>query len=359
MMARLWVALVVALGAASALERSHVLFATDAQQFQGLAAALASVVSSSSGGDGVVAFTVVVPAQDVAAVERLARCALEGAPATARVVAVEATATTRLADAIASYPRPEGGEYYGNRGNLSSLLNYARFYLPEILPPDAKTVLYVDVDLVVRCDVRRLLGRGLREFATAAAAAGGPASPLGGVIFAADRGKCFGSKRLCKRCEGHNSFNAGVFAADLDRWRESRATERLEASVRATVAALNAGDDKTLWSQPSSQDPMVDVFCKDYVPLGSGRASGDWNVLFNTSPRGRAPLNLGGFFRDPTDKRADGCIWHFKGHPKPWDPWPTSNGTSARNTHWTARLFEPYARPCCVDAAPGCAGRRR
>ena len=57
MMARLWVALVVALGAASALETSHVLFATDAQQFQGLAAALASVVSSSSGGNGVVAFT--------------------------------------------------------------------------------------------------------------------------------------------------------------------------------------------------------------------------------------------------------------------------------------------------------------
>lgn len=312
-------ALLAAACCAAAAAVSHapaqVLLAADAVQFEGLAAALGSLDAV-----GGVAATVVTPAGDVAAAERLAACAAPGLAT--RVVAVEATPAVRLNATVAAFPA--AGEQYGNLGSLE---NYARFYAPAILPPGTRMALYVDADVVVRCSVRALL-----EAARANATRGAP-------FFAVDRGTCLGNAALCARCpRGRGSFNAGVVAYDLRAWHRRNATARLEAAMRDAAAAVARGDPRAKWAQPSSQDPMVDVFCGDY-----GALPPSWNVLFTHTHRA-APKHLRKYVPRPLDAPAaaerNDCAWHFKGHPKPWEDDPTP---------WFADLFRPYARPCCAD----------
>jgi lipopolysaccharide biosynthesis glycosyltransferase len=45
-------------------------------------------------------------------------------------------------------------------GNLSSPLNFARFYLPRLLPPEIDQVLYLDADVVLQSDVHALWASG-------------------------------------------------------------------------------------------------------------------------------------------------------------------------------------------------------
>ena len=135
---------------------AHVVVACDAHQFQGLGAVLHSAAAAAGASAPRLAFTVVVPEADAATAARLAACAVGGSGASARVVAVERTGAARLQipgydDFAASSPE-EAARQAAKRakyGRLGSRLNYARFFLDELLPADAATALYVDVDAVV------------------------------------------------------------------------------------------------------------------------------------------------------------------------------------------------------------------
>lgn len=338
-------------------QRAQVLLASDEAQFEGLAAALASIAES--GGDAVAA-TVVTPEASVPAVTRLARCAAPTMPT--RVVALEATPARRLAADLSAF-----GPSEAKFGNLSTLLNFARFYPLEILPRATRFALYVDVDVVVRCSAARLIRDTIAPLA-AAAAGGGRARE----IYAADRkGACAGSLALCGRCGGATrGFNAGVFAYDVRAWQSGGATRRLEASVAAAASSLRTGVGEPLWTAPSSQAPMIDVFCGSYGPLPAG-----WNALFRENTED-APDHLRKFIYRPKELVDDrDCAWHFKGHPKPWErpplgtPAPPAPPGERAPKHvrvkawpnetnpwrvwpeepWTGALFRPYAKPCCAD----------
>ena len=79
-----------------------------------------------------------------------------------------------------------------------------------------------------------------------------------------------------------HGFNAGVFAYDLDKWRATNATDRLERSVFAAAEAIRRGE-AAKWTRSSSQAPMVDVFCAGFRKLEDS-----WNTRLNNETSERA-----------------------------------------------------------------------
>jgi lipopolysaccharide biosynthesis glycosyltransferase len=104
-------------------------------------------------------------------------------------------------------------------GNLASPANYARFFMPALLP-NVNKVIWLDCDTIVMRDIRELWNMAL---------------PNGEWLAAIERtsfkyGNFFDGKvqALYKDRYGvamdtsESSFNAGVFVADLGKWREHK-----------------------------------------------------------------------------------------------------------------------------------------
>ena len=346
----LWLlcAAAAALPAARCAEATaHVVVACDSAQFPGLGAVLRSAVASAST-PGLLAFTAVVPAAELGRAEALVACAVGDSGAGARVVAVETTGVARLAvPTYADFARAAGSsnglrDKFSKYGELGSRLNYARFFLDELLPRDAAFALYVDVDAVVLCDVVSLLSNEVPALEARF-------PDRGGAVAAVDRdGPPASSKkkkqeaparrrRLFKR--SGPAFNAGVFVADVARWRASRATALLEAAMAEAYAAVRSNGTAP-WSRPSSQAPMVHVFGAAFLPLDPR-----WNRLFHDSDRRAAPADVEALLakaprRTAPDEATSDCVWHFTGAKKPWDQ---------AADHWTRRLWDPYAAACGGD----------
>ncbi|KAJ8602085.1 hypothetical protein CTAYLR_001633 [Chrysophaeum taylorii] len=289
-----------------------VVLACDAAHLGGLGSAIGSVVAATENVSSL-EFTVVTPGDQVRAASAVAaQCR-----ARTRIVPLEATKLAHL-------PVPSYGEFGSSKidtyGNLSSLLNYARFFLPDLV--DTEYALYVDVDVVVRCDTVALMASMPALFEAHPHA-------LVAVVERSSHGR-----RLFNR--GY-SFNAGVFAAHLGRWRAVGATPQLEAIMRRNAEALR-NRTQQLWSRPSSQAPMTRVFDADRAaPLGS-----EWNRLFR--PHGPPPSDVADLLVNGTTLRYD-CAWHFTGAIKPWDYLPLNA------TRWTLDLWRPYATTPCGPAA--------
>ena len=116
-------------------------------------------------------------------------------------------------------------------GHLGSPLNFARFFLPTLLPPDARdrTVLYLDADIIVQGDVSAL-ARQTRL-------------PRRCAVGAVPRHDAhFRYSRYEKKCAGlfaqrypaqvfnrsAETFNAGVTFIDLAAWQRLHLTEEAE-----------------------------------------------------------------------------------------------------------------------------------
>ena len=314
---------------------AHVVVACDAHQFQGLGAVLHSVAAAAGASAPRLAFTVVVPEADAATAARLAACAVGGSGASARVVAVERTGAARLQipgydDFAASSPE-EAARQAAKRakyGRLGSRLNYARFFLDELLPADAATALYVDVDAVVHCDAVALLRDALPRLEASR-------PDRGGAVAAVDRGGTAAAprRRLFRRGPSSPSFNAGVFAADLGRWRAAGATARLVAAMAEAAASVRR-NGTTFLSRPSSQAPMVRVFGADFLPLDPR-----WNRVFHDHERDAPPRDVAATLAGAAPP-AD-CVWHFTGGRKPWDDDPA--------TSWARRAWAPHGVGRCLS----------
>ncbi len=165
-----------------------------------------------------------------------------------------------------------------------------RFGLEKLAPADAKKILYLDADIAVVADVRKLARTNL------------DGHPIGAVIdcfidedqFAADWGLT----------PGHAYFNAGVLLLDLEKIRAEKLFTRALDVLAANAGKLPYND----------QDALNIVFWNRWRPLGA-----EWNVQ-RWMVTDEAPHDL------PAHKSLDGrmpAIVHYTGHHKPWlsDAW--------------------------------------
>ncbi|XP_020102351.1 probable galacturonosyltransferase-like 4 [Ananas comosus] len=113
------------------------------------------------------------------------------------------------------------------RHALDQPLNYARIYLPHLLPPHVARVIYLDSDVVVVDDIRHLWQVDLGEHVVAAPEychANFTAYFTGAfwsdrALAATFRGR--GRRRPCY-------FNTGVMVMDVDKWRRGGYTRMVE-----------------------------------------------------------------------------------------------------------------------------------
>ncbi|XP_040382129.1 probable galacturonosyltransferase-like 4 [Oryza brachyantha] len=110
------------------------------------------------------------------------------------------------------------------RHALDQPLNYARIYLADTLPADVRRVLYLDSDVVVVDDVRKLWSVDLGGHVVAAPEychANFTKYFTDAFWSDADLRSTFAGRRPCY-------FNTGVMVMDVDRWRRGGYTRRVE-----------------------------------------------------------------------------------------------------------------------------------
>ena len=132
--------------------------------------------------------------------------------------------------------------------NLESPLNFARFYLHELLPKGVRKVLYLDADVIVRGDAVELYDEALPHDELCAATLRkqmlgdkGVASLRGEKLRARYKERYGRDIPLTKR-----GFNAGVFIFNLDAW----VTHNLTAEAEYWIRANNREKLYSLGSQP-------------------------------------------------------------------------------------------------------------
>jgi len=158
-------------------------------------------------------------------------------------------------------------------------MTYLRLCLPNLMP-DARTILYLDSDLVVNTDACAFFDHQLGEF------------PLGAiegqtVEWSLDRDflKTVGLNQN-DRC-----FNAGVLLFNAERWRNTGLVEKALDMARTYSPILTSHD----------QSVLNGLFSRNFYRLPR-----NFNLVI-------AP-------QDGPFAETDG-IYHFVGSPKPWDPW--------------------------------------
>ena len=147
-------------------------------------------------------------------------------------------------------------------GNLASPCNFARFFLPKLLP-GVRRVLYLDADVVVQADVASLFELALPAGALAAAV---PRSEphFRYKRYAARAGETFAKRYRARqvRLDGTKpTFNAGVMLADLDAWRAAALTEDAVWWLEQHAASPDG-----LWHL-GSQPPMHLILYGRWAPL--------------------------------------------------------------------------------------------
>eukprot|EP01062_Namystynia_karyoxenos_P023586 TRINITY_DN1912_c0_g1_i4.p1 TRINITY_DN1912_c0_g1~~TRINITY_DN1912_c0_g1_i4.p1 ORF type:complete len:362 (+),score=60.35 TRINITY_DN1912_c0_g1_i4:73-1158(+) len=304
-----------------------IVIASDANLVVGLGATLRSVVSTCPPSDRArLRIHTVVPAGMRKAFETFVRCALNDSSA-ASVSVVEFDHNLWMRHVPIRLPF--------RRSDLASRLNYARFYLPQLLGPAVRKVLWLDADVVmVRC-AAALYDSALR----------GPAAP---VVAAVPRNES-DLRRLgnylntdhkivrSRKPQLHAampSFNAGVMAIDLRKWSQTNRTAAVEWWMKQNWK--DGGRIYKLGSQPPMQLLFADKF--EYLDQR-------WNVD-GLGYRGRPRPGL------DAAEVSGAWLLHWSGAVKPWE--------SSRR-RWFATWRQHAAPDHCsvgMPRAPGISLRR-
>ncbi len=179
------------------------------------------------------------------------------------------------------------GQAFTYATSESQVMNFSRFYLPQIYPSLGK-VIYLDADLVVRADIADLLHLGSLE---------------GHVLAAVPDGTFDSWEEYIKKDSRHlrhiesdqPTFNAGVFVTDLSKWQEQEVLEKIEGWIKIHRLAL---EDFYF----GTQSIMNLAFYRDFQPLPPV-----WNVQ---------PM---GWYDDIAEETIrNGKILHWSGKRKPW-----------------------------------------
>ncbi|XP_065842380.1 glycosyltransferase 8 domain-containing protein 2-like [Oscarella lobularis] len=156
----------------------------------------------------------------------------------------------------------------GYRKSLASPLNYARLFLPQLLPNFNGRLVYIDADCIVQGDVRELAKTYIAKEHWAAFSDDCSAIAKRFNLFQNSyvRFLNYANQHVQKlgippdTC----SFNTGVFVTDVFKWRENSISEKLEE-----WNVLNVKEN--LWGGQSgggaSQPPVMIVFHQKYSRL--------------------------------------------------------------------------------------------
>lgn len=157
------------------------------------------------------------------------------------------------------------------------LTAYGRLLIPDYL--DVPQVLYLDCDLVIRCDIRKLCRIDIGDHLIGA-------KHSGSVEIANDR-RLF-LKQGC--AAGMPYFNAGVLLINLDRWRRENVAAHWEELMLRHAEMLVSCDQTVL----------------NYLSMGE----------FYSLPAKYNRIILPNHLLPTSDLEG---IYHFVGAPKPWD----------------------------------------
>jgi len=166
----------------------------------------------------------------------------------------------------------------------SSLANYVRFVMDSLLPNVSKAM-WIDADTIVKCDIVPMVRNALTTTNYTVAAVGIQGRPQSLSRLA---------QKMYKGIE--QTFNAGVFVVDLDRWRDCNMTDKIRK-----LSLLNK--QKKLY-RLGSQPPMTLVIGNEFEHLPPA-----WNV--------KVPL-VKEYFNE-YGNHADVCLLHWVGGRKPWE----------------------------------------
>ena len=139
------------------------------------------------------------------------------------------------------------------QGENDSHITYLRLLLDSILPQSVSKCIYLDCDVLVRSDIAGLFSYDLH-----------------GALLGAVRDLAFND--ASSACRNHLGFyfNAGVLLLDMEKWRESKAGERLFALLEARPQITQGFHDQNL---------LNECFCDEVCELPLG-----WNVIIAAPP---------------------------------------------------------------------------
>ena len=155
---------------------------------------------------------------------------------------------------------------------------YLRLLLPRLLP-EAKTILYLDSDLIVNTDSCAFFDHDLGS-------AGLGAVDGAAVEWTLDRDFL----KLVGLAETDRTFNSGVLIFNVEIWKKSGLVDRALEMARTYTDVLTSHDQSVLNA----------MFSRDFYKIPKQY---NWGVAPEDKPLPK------------TD-----CIYHFVGSPKPWDP---------------------------------------
>jgi UDP-glucose/galactose:(glucosyl)LPS alpha-1,2-glucosyl/galactosyltransferase len=165
---------------------------------------------------------------------------------------------------------------FSPRDWLSETTNL-RIFLEQLLPPDVKSFLYLDSDLIVAGNIIELVSL-TRNFGTA------PTQEAELLLYAAREG----TPRRSLTSRGYSdayTFNAGVMLVNLEAWRSERLSDKLvQSSLQIGPAQPGLSNNEAL----------------NYCSMGRW---GELDIKFNTR------------WGDP---RQGTIILHYSGWDKPW-----------------------------------------
>jgi lipopolysaccharide biosynthesis glycosyltransferase len=218
---------------------------------------------------------------------------------------------------------------HGKKGYLAHALNYARFYLRDILGPGVEKALWLDSDTVVIGDITTMVRNALTSSNNAVAAVAREKKACGSHFL-----NCSNPDALELLWETRvdvdalDAFNAGVVVYDLKRWSQQKLTERVEKWLELNLRT----EAFTLGTNP----PLV---------LATGgrfeRLSIEWNCQVGGGH---------GCARSLANGTVENGVLHWSGERKPWWAAGLSSAAGVRGA-WSRALGLAGAR-CALRALP-------
>jgi lipopolysaccharide biosynthesis glycosyltransferase len=179
------------------------------------------------------------------------------------------------------------------RNSPMSAIVFARLFVPDLMPPNVRKLVYLDADLVVQRDLADLLRLD-----------------LAGAPLAAVRDLGIGSKAI-----GHERrayFNAGMLVVDTAAYREAAIKER----------ALT-------YSTSGSEIPYAEQDCLNAVVDSWLELDYSWNFLMGhlRFDRTGSWISRNEMSRLYAEVKRGPVILHFTAFSKPWSPVQTGPGS--------------------------------
>lgn len=302
---------------AAVTTRTYVALAGDSSVYVGLVTAVSSILTTTPSAE---IYVIVDEPKEVSA----AMACVAAEDRVVRIVHFDRRHVAHL-----SLKAPTGRAY----GNLETPLNFARFYLADLLPAEVDVVVYLDADVVVLRDLAHLVAGlpAVKKFAVAAVprvaqqACYSANVSRPGMFYCDDQHNrdLLARHGIVDPERQLSSFNAGVAVFNLKVWRSKQLSRRAEFWITKHAA-------HPLW-RLGSNPPLVLVANSNlFEPIT--------NVTWNCDGLGwKKPIYL-----EASCLQHGANIWHWSGPRKPWLP----------NGYYKALWWPHLTYPACLTHLP-------